>query len=184
MNCGVAINNEDFIKDVYNRMDSKFGEYIFLPKEGLSRVANTDGFPQLSQIAYDELGNEQGHLIAIPLNQEGYLKVLSPKSTEVDMIQQDIFNPEKDLKLYVYIYAIFSKGPEYTVKLMQQLVNTMSTLPNGFTADSCLFMEAISTCGNKTSERLGLSLAYSYQLQGETLNIFQADFQKFLDQFQ
>lgn len=165
-------------------MDMRFGEYIFLPQEGMERVSNASGFPQLSQIVFDDLGVEQGHLVAIPLNRGGYLKVMSEKTTDMDMIQGDIFNPDKDDKLYIFIYAIYSKRPESVLKLMRNLISTLETLPKGITAHSCIFTESITTGDGAISEKLGLSLSYTYQLHGETLNIFQADYQKFLNTFQ
>jgi hypothetical protein len=184
MEASTALKEQSYIKDMCNRMDTQFGEYIFLPQEGMDRVSNANGFPQLSQIAFDDFGNEQGHLIAIPLNRGGYLKIMSAKTTDMDMIQGDIFNPDKDDKLYIFIYAIFSKMPEFTLKLMRQLITTLELLPKGITTHSCIFTESITTGDKPISEKLGLSLSYTYQLQGETLNIFQADYQKFLNNFQ
>lgn len=164
--------------EIYKKMNELFIEQDHFPIEIIKTTSKN--FPGLIQIAYDDLGIQTGHILFIPLNKTGYDNMLDPHHDESKLAETDIFNSEKDKKMYLFVYSIFSLRKRLTKELISSTVSALKGHYPQIDNESIIFTEVVTIEGERLAKRMSLEKYHSFDFKEETLHLYKSKIEQYI----
>ncbi len=174
-----SIESTTDIQKLYHQMQDLYGVQSHINEDLLLKLATH--YPQLFLIGLNEKMEISSHLIALPLNSRGRLRMTDDSTFEADLTEEDfLLAPSERECLYIFIYSIYGKSDFQSVKMIKSLYRAIEALEHSCHKDSLLFAECVSDQGRRISERMGLFRYHTYIFEGEELFLYHSTLNKFL----
>lgn len=163
-------------------MNELYGEQDHLPIDVMTYASQI--FPDLFIEALEYEKKHSGHICFIPFNKKGHEKMLSPHFPEDQMTPEDIYHPEFDDELFIFVYSIYGSKRAITKTLIEKTVQSCrQIIDKPMIKSSYIFAETVSKQGVLLAKRMGLKHHLSYQYQNETLLIYQTTLDNYINSF-
>ena len=162
-------------------MNDLYGTQSHIPMSLLNYVAKN--FKGFINIALNEDNEQVGHIVFIPLNRMGYNRMIDPEHSEEDLNKSDIFNSKDDQEMCLFVYSIYSLSYKLTKRLINETIIKIESLRPYLGDNSIIFTEVVTNKGGQLARRMSLEYYYSYNYQGETLNLYKSSIHDYLKAF-
>lgn len=163
---------------VLSQMDEIYGEQDHIPFLVLEKISSV--YPDLFKAIYF---NKElvGHMIILPFNEKGLIKITDLENDESDFDLSD-FSLIKDpqLPVYFFVYSIYGNNHRTSFKLIQSLHGSLKGYSTEISPESTLFAECVSEQGVRISEKMGLRKYFTYTFREEELHLYKANISEFV----
>ena len=174
----LPVMNPYQVEKLYSQMFHLFGNQYHPYNQVLLQISLK--FRGLINIAIDEHAEQVGHIIYLPFNELGYQRMISPDFSEEDITLEDIFDPGRDEKIYIFVYSIYSQSFKLTKKLIEYTMKPVEKLRSKCSEDSLIFAEVVSKQGSLIAKRMSLEEYYRYTFEDEELVLYKSDLDTYL----
>lgn len=180
MNTFKTIDSKKIFLETFKTMKVLFGEQSHIPMDVLIQLAHIH--PDLFLNVTNADGKNLGHLIILPFNEDGVLKITDDKSYEEDLSLLDFeISANPNSPIYLFVYSIFGRNKITSAKLVLKTYEAIARLSKIYNLEkSYIFAEVVSPTGKRISEKMNMSHYHSYEFDGEELELYKASFSDFL----
>lgn len=175
-----TINSKKIFSETFKTMKVLFGEQSHIPFDVLLELSKL--YPDLFLDVTDKNGKNLGHLIILPFNELGVLKITDDKSYEEDLSLLDFeISASPNSPIYLFVYSIFGRNKITSAKLVLKTYEAIARLSKIYNEEkSYIFAEVVSPTGKRISEKMNMSHYHTYEFDGEELELYKASFSDFL----